>query len=276
MFKLRSPAKINLFLKILNRRNDGYHEIASLFQAIDLFDQIHFTHADQDTFTCSNSKIPINDQNLILKAVALFRRKTGYLNKFSIHLEKNIPHEAGLGGGSSNAATTLWALNEISGKIATEKQLRIWGAELGSDVPFFLTSGTAYCTGRGEIINEVAISSIHKNFTLFKPNYGVSTASVYKNLCLENLYIRNPNDDLKHYIEGRSVFYNDLEDSAFSICPKLLDFKNYLNELNLKNLTMTGSGATFFCTGIYKPHYAYPDVWHCNVSSIQREQNLWY
>lgn len=276
MFKLRSPAKINLFLKVLNRRNDGYHEIASLFQAIDLFDEIHFTHADRDTFTCSNSKVPINHQNLVLKAVKLFRYKTGFLNKFSIHLEKNIPLEAGLGGGSSNAATTLWALNEISGKNASEEELRSWAAELGSDVPFFLTTGTAYCTGRGEIINEVPMSPIHKNFTLFNPNYGVSTASVYRNLRLENLRNCDPSNDLKEYIEGRSIFYNDLEDSAFSTCPKLLDFKNYLTQFKPNNLTMTGSGATFFCTGICEPLYAYPDVWHRNASSVQRIQNHWY
>lgn len=274
MLKLRSPGKINLFLKILNRRSDGYHEIASLFQTIDLFDEISFTPSDKDVFSCSNPSVPTTDQNLILKAMALFRKKTGYLHTFSIHLEKKIPLEAGLGGGSSNAATTLWAMNEFSGRVASNEQLLQWGAEIGSDIPFFLSHGTAYCTGRGEKIEEIDALPFYKNYTLYKPNFGLSTAVVYKNLCLKNLVQRNPKDDLDRHFNGKPLFYNDLESVALSICPELLDFKNQLSKFDLQNLTMTGSGATFFCTGFHKLDLAID--WQCNVNVIQRNRQLWY
>src|SRR5262249_13981075 len=108
MLTLLSPAKINLFLRILGKRPDGYHELASLFQAIDLADTIHFSLSDADHLTCTDPAIPVDRSNLIWKSVNLFRRKTGLNFHLKIHLEKKIPHQAGLGGGSSNAATTLW------------------------------------------------------------------------------------------------------------------------------------------------------------------------
>ncbi len=144
MLTLNSPAKVNLFLRILRRRSDGYHDLASLFQAISLYDTIHFALSDHDELTCDKPGIPTDSTNLILKAADLFRRKTGLKFGLKAHLEKRIPHEAGLGGGSSNAATTLWALNQLHGQPASPDELIAWSGEIGSDITFFLSHGTAY------------------------------------------------------------------------------------------------------------------------------------
>lgn len=134
---LKSPAKVNLFLRIVGKRPDGYHELASLFQSISLYDLLHFTPSTQDVLTCTDPSLPIDKTNLIWKAVDLFRKKTNLHTFVKVHLEKNIPTQAGLGGGSSNAATTLWALNQLCGKPATDLQLSQWAGEIGSDVSFF-------------------------------------------------------------------------------------------------------------------------------------------
>lgn len=141
MLRLFSPAKINLFLRIVSKRPDGYHNLSSVFQTISLGDTLTFDFQEQgkqeDVLTCTDPHLPVNSSNLALKAAELFRRKTGIHHFYKIHLEKIIPIEAGLGGGSSNAATTLWAccqLADIQIPLATLKE---WGAEIGSDVPFF-------------------------------------------------------------------------------------------------------------------------------------------
>lgn len=150
MLTLNSPAKINLFLRILNRRRDGYHNLASLFQTVDLLDQIHLSLDERDSLSCSDPTLPVDHTNLVTKAVELFRAKTGMAFNVRAHIDKKIPAQAGLGGGSSNAATTLWGLNTLLKNPATPQQLQVWSAEIGSDVPFFFSLGTAYCTGRGE------------------------------------------------------------------------------------------------------------------------------
>ncbi|MDN3508481.1 MAG: hypothetical protein P0S93_00365 [Candidatus Neptunochlamydia sp.] len=139
--KLFSPAKLNLFFRVLNKREDGFHEIASLMQAISLGDTLHFEESHQDHLTCSDPNIPVNERNFIHKARALFRQKTGFKTPIAIHAEKKIPTEGGFGGGSGNIATTLWALNQISRMNFDEKTLRIWAGEISSDTPFFFQPG---------------------------------------------------------------------------------------------------------------------------------------
>ncbi|THG18147.1 hypothetical protein TEA_018752 [Camellia sinensis var. sinensis] len=150
---LFSPCKINVFLRITGKREDGFHDLASLFHVISLGDRIKFSLSpskSKDRLSTNVPGVPIDDRNLIVKALNLYRKKTGADNFFWIHLEKKVPTGAGLGGGSSNAATALWAANQFSGCLATEKELQEWSSEIGSDVPFFFSQGAAYCTGRGE------------------------------------------------------------------------------------------------------------------------------
>lgn len=248
MLSLKSPAKINLFLRILRRRTDGYHDLASLFQTISLYDTIHFSLSNRDELTCNKPDIPTNHINLINRATELFRRKTGLRFGLKAHLEKQIPHEAGLGGGSSNAATTLWALNQLLGKPAGLQDLMNWSSEIGSDITFFLSQGTAYCTGRGEILRELDPLPDQKLW-IAKPAEGLSTASVFKALNLEQLEVRNPEEILAEFCSGKHHYFNDLEETALKLLPPLRNFKRRLLERGFSQVVMTGSGTAFFCLG---------------------------
>ena len=149
---LFSPAKINVFLRVVRRRDDGYHDLASLFHVIDLGDDMHFSllpsGTSKDRLSCNVADVPTDESNLVIKALNLFRNKTGASERFDVDLFKRVPHGAGMGGGSGNAATTLWAANELCGRPATSQQLLEWSGDIGSDISVFFSSGAAYCTGR--------------------------------------------------------------------------------------------------------------------------------
>jgi len=248
MLQLFSPAKINLFLRVLGKRPDGYHEIASLFQAIDLGDQLTLTFSTKDTLTCSNPDLPCGDSNLITKALMLFRRQTGLNTPVAIHLEKNIPTQAGLGGGSSNAATTLWGLNALHDFPFSEQELQTWSASIGSDVPFFFSKGTAYCIGRGEKVRDLLPLSL-PSFSLIKPSVGLATPAIFQALKLQECSTLDPDQLLHDFMIGKHRFINDLEIPALRLCHSLAQIKE-------KHPTafMTGSGSTMvILSGDTKP-----------------------
>lgn len=251
---------------MLHKRPDGFHEIASLFQAISLGDFLTISPNDGcDHLTCTNPIIPTDQTNLILRAANLFRAKTGIQRYFSFALDKRIPIEAGLGGGSSNAATTLWGLNELTGAEIGQDILREWAAELGSDVPFFLSSGRAYAQGRGEILTEVAPVPVI-NLWIAKPNYGLSTPSVYKQ-------VKQFTQQNSH-CTSRPIFFNDLEEPAFQIAPQLKEVKRALLQHGFEQVHMTGSGTAFFCIGnLTQPHI--PNLQFFLVQFIYRDED-WY
>jgi 4-diphosphocytidyl-2-C-methyl-D-erythritol kinase len=275
MLMLQSPAKINLFLRLLYRRPDGYHELASLFQAIDLMDEIHFSLAKEDRLTCTDPTIPTDASNLILKAADLFRRKTGLTFGLQAHLVKKIPHQAGLGGGSGNAATAFWALNQLTGFKACTEDLRLWASEIGSDVAFFLSEGTAYCTGRGEILHP--LPPLPKQTAwIIKPAKGTSTPAVYKKVDLSRVAPRDPQIALRKFIDGNPEYFNDLEMPAMEVMPELVPIKKKLSGLGFHTVLLSGSGSSFFCLGdpISRPH-----IHGCAVykgSWINRTANSWY
>ena len=136
-----SPAKVNIFFRTLAKRGDGYHDIASLYTAVDYGDFLDISFAEGDCFSCSNSCLKTDASNLVMRALAIFRQRLQNDAPVAIHLEKQIPMQTGLGGGSSNAATTLWGLNELFGYPFSLNALIEMGASLGSDVPFFFSSG---------------------------------------------------------------------------------------------------------------------------------------
>ena len=272
MLKLISPAKINPFLRILKKREDGFHELASLFQAVDLVDILTFQASTEDLFTCSNPNLPVDGNNLVVKAVHLFRKKSKASFPLHIHLEKYIPVEAGLGGGSSNAATTLYALNILSGKPYSDSELADMGAELGSDVSFFFSSGTAYCTGRGEIVQDIDLPS--SSYTLYKPSFGSSTPAVYKALNLDYCSIIDPKILLNHFQNNDPHFVNDLEPAAFAVYPALESFKTALLASNFETVLMSGSGSTFICKG--RADVLVPYEFSKEVKTLRRESTNWY
>lgn len=276
MISLKSPAKINLFLRIIKKRSDGYHELASLFQAVDLCDLMHFEEAENDQLTCSNPSLPLGEENLVAKAVRLFRQKTGIHRSFAIHLEKNIPLQGGLGGGSSNAATTLWALNFLCGNPASDRELAQWGSEIGSDISFFLSSGTAYCTGRGEIFQSLSMLT-SPPLWIVKPSKGLSTAEVFRRLNPGLLPQRDPENALNLFLNENPNYFNDLEGPAFEAMPELKVLKQTLYNLGFSTVLMSGSGSSFFCIGDLEVEVLnISDLFQAKVCFLNRKPDTWY
>lgn len=252
---LFSPAKLNLFFRVLYRRGDGFHEIASLYQTISLGDVITVALAKEDKLTCDHPTLSCGASNLICRAVALFREQSGITAHYRIHLTKRIPMESGLGGGSSNAATVLWACNALTGALVSQEQLMEWGASLGSDVPFFFSEGTAYCRGRGEQLDN--LPPLPKcSLWVAKPHWGLSTAAVYQGCQPTEFFRREPSEHLisiSRLKEASAALgeccFNDLEGPAFLLSPALAEVKRSLLDLGFSSVTMTGSGSAFFCFG---------------------------
>ena len=244
--RLRSPAKINLFLHIHAKRNDGYHDLSSLIQAVSLFDYLTVSFQDSDKFLCSIPELQGN-HNLVIRARDLFRQKTGWMQPVMIALEKHIPMEAGLGGGSGNAATILWGLNQLSGLAVPESELQQWSAELGSDIPFYFSHGTAYCEGRGELVTNLS-SDTMSEVTLVKPDVSLKTPAVFQEFRPTSIDPSRSQILLKQFQEGNPQYENDLEKAAFSLKPELISTKSELSS-QASNVSMSGSGSSFFCIG---------------------------
>jgi len=272
---LSSPSKVNLFFRVIAKRSDGFHEIASLYQAIGLFDTLYFKRSDALQVTCSDKTLLCDDSNLVTKALRLFQSKTGIDLSVHIHLVKNIPVQAGLGGGSGNAATTLFGLNELYGRPATHKELEVWSSELGSDVPFFFSSGSAYCTGRGEMLENVGPLTLPSHLTIVKPLEGLSTPLVYKNCRVDEFPSRDPEKSLQSFMQGGAEFYNDLEIPSFAILPSLKETKAMLASSGFSHVVMCGSGTAFFCIGEGSIEQD-SSLLIRKVPIIQRKDNGWY
>jgi len=267
-----SPSKLNLFFRVLRKREDGFHEIASLFQSINLGDTLDVQISAIDSLTCTDPEVPLNSSNLILKALDLFRRKTGLDFSASFHLVKRVPMQAGLGGGSANAATTLWALNELLGHPVSLEKLIDWSKELGSDVTFFLSSGTAYCTGRGEIVQNFPPLP-NASLWIAKPFYGLATPLVFK-ACTPSVFEqRDPLKTTESFYNSAPLYFNDLEIPAMEIKPELALLKKELLSMGFETVVMTGSGTSFFCLGDFIPKEI-PGVNFYKVEFIQRTCNF--
>jgi 4-diphosphocytidyl-2-C-methyl-D-erythritol kinase len=271
-FTYFSPAKVNLFFKILFKRKDGYHEIASLYQTINLGDFLHIRLGNKDSFKCSDSDIS-NNENLVCKAIDLFKKKTNLSFHADIFLEKNIPLQAGLGGGSSNAATALFAINELLKNPVSLQDLVEWSKYIGSDVAFFLSQGTAFCSGRGEIFKDIKQPQKFSAF-IAKPKFGLSTQDVYKNVKIDFLDKNDVSEALKAYSLGKFDFFNDLEKAAFSVNPELKKIKDELYSMGFSKVLMTGSGSAFYCLGENLPKNS--DISFYKVEGIWRNSDKWY
>jgi 4-diphosphocytidyl-2-C-methyl-D-erythritol kinase len=237
-----SPAKLNLSLRILSKRPDGFHEIETLMVKLPgLADEISMVRADVFSFTCSDPDLPTDSGNLVVRAVEAMVERSGQAQPFHLHLEKRIPHGAGLGGGSSNAATVLLALNSQLAQPLPPQELHHLAAGIGSDVPFFLYAGAAWCRGRGELI-EAAPTPPALPIVLFKPAFGVSTADAYRD-CLG----AEPLPGIRYdpYLLDGIELVNDLEKPVFAKHRYLAELKDWLqNRRDTKTVFMSGSGST--------------------------------
>jgi 4-diphosphocytidyl-2-C-methyl-D-erythritol kinase len=258
-----SPAKINLSLHVLGKRSDGYHELFTQMQTVSLGDFIAIDTAEYDSLLCSDPEIPTDGTNLVWRAVESFRNETGWQEPLSIQLDKNIPAQAGLGGGSSNAATTLWALNAMTGRPLEVERLIELGASIGSDVPFFFNYGGAICRGRGEIMEDV--DSQRKKYTIVKPHYG---------LCTKEVFAKTVRYSTEIDCNNPIYFHNDLENAAFLLKPELAKLKADLLARGYDKVMMTGSGSALICEGNGDPTGI--ECQFFQVRGIGRFINEWY
>lgn len=244
---LLSPAKINLSLRILGKRPDGFHEIETRLVRLAFGDTVEIEHLGTGTtvnFTCSDPTVPADESNLALKVLRAFESRTGTQSSWRIHLEKRIPHGAGLGGGSSNAATVLRAANELSGNPLSLPQLLEIAAQIGSDVPcFLLDSPAADGTGRGEIVQPAPFPH-QLHVVLIKPPFPVPTPWAYKKWADSR---EIPGVLYAPQLCEWGTMVNDLERPVFQKYLLLPALKNWLLEHGeTRAALMSGSGSTMF------------------------------
>jgi len=242
---LAALAKINLSLRILAQRPDGFHEIETLMAPITLADELEVSHCTESgiRFTCNDPELPAGSENLCVKAAKAFFESSGVEHGIAISLMKKIPHGAGLGGGSSDAAAVLKGLNELFGHPLVQEELQQIAATLGSDVSFFLGSGPSWCRGRGEIL-ESATSLPERRILLVKPPFSVATPWAYKRFAeLKNTALIL-NTEIPQYI-GEIKVTNDLEFPVFEKHMILPVMKSWLRgHSGVESAFMTGSGST--------------------------------
>jgi 4-diphosphocytidyl-2-C-methyl-D-erythritol kinase len=197
-FSLLSFAKINLGLRVIGRRSDGYHELCTTFQTVSLADEISFAPADELRLTCSDPQIPVGAGNLIIEAARMLQERFAIRSGASIHLTKRIPTAGGLGGGSSNAAVALLGLTRLWELQADAEELHDLASALGSDVPYFLVGGTALGTGRGTEIEPLPEIEA-KKLLIVTPDVSVSTREAFNRLAVRNLTSGEVNRILLNY-----------------------------------------------------------------------------
>jgi len=283
--QVKTPAKINLILEILSKREDGFHEIQSIMQAISLYDCLNIEAEEIDSHVAlrmtkdrniielsgNSSLIPYDETNLVYKAAELFLQKTRLSGKkINIHIEKNIPVAAGLAGGSSNAAGTLWGLNQLFDNILKTSELHELASQMGSDINFCLEGGTNIATSRGEILSKSSTPDL--NIAIIKPkNLFVSAKEAYTKYAALS---KKP--EIKGLEEMKSVIFennpdkiakllrNHLEKAILSDYSEIQEIKNYLIQKGCKNALMSGSGPSVF--GIYEGEIDLSDAkpeWEC-------------
>jgi 4-diphosphocytidyl-2-C-methyl-D-erythritol kinase len=280
--RLKSPAKVNLRLEILKKRGDGYHEIRTIFQKLNLSDTIQFSLGKERgiTITTSHTGLPVGENNLVYKAARAILSRSGYRGGVYAHIEKRIPLGAGLGGGSSNAAATLKALNQLLGLGLSIEELMTMGIRIGADVPFFFLDAGAIATGIGEKLERVELP--HLWYILIYPNFEVLSRWAYQNFQAtrglrqtlparagakassvsipSNLQSLDRADKgltkMKFRIKIREflatpagipgILLNDLEEVVSKEFPQIGQMKEILSAAGSMGTLMTGSGPTVF------------------------------
>jgi 4-diphosphocytidyl-2-C-methyl-D-erythritol kinase len=239
-----APAKINLSLKILGRRNDGFHELDTLIAPISLYDEIRLDKGRHGIkFRCDDPSVPQGDDNLAVRAAKAFFETTKIEPAISIELKKKIPHGAGLGGGSSDAASVLLALNELFDTKLSRETLTEMAEPIGSDVPFFLFQSAALCKGHGEMVSPVELNR-ELSILLLKPAFAVSTAWAYSRW-QNSREIPGIRYVAQEFADQN--FVNELERSVFEKFVFLAQLKMWLlSQPGVGAALMSGSGSTMF------------------------------
>ncbi|WP_437190745.1 4-(cytidine 5'-diphospho)-2-C-methyl-D-erythritol kinase [Planctomicrobium sp. SH527] len=258
-----TPAKLNLSLKVLGRRADGYHDLQTVMLSVQHYDVLQFSPAESGTVqlaceTCfprsfvTSTVLEANDRNLVIRAARLLKQQTGATDGVSIQLLKRIPMEAGMGGGSSDAAATLVALNQLWELKLSLSDLHELAAQLGSDVNFFLESPVAgICSGRGESIEAIpVVGKLH--FVIVKPLFGLSTAKVFQEWATQQASVSHSMDEVQAALASSSVqrigsvLGNDLTEPALQLDSRLKSVLQRLAKEDVAGSGMTGSGSSCF------------------------------
>jgi len=264
--QIQAPAKINLFLKVLDKREDGFHNIVSIFRKIGLFDDLSLVIESAPYFSCKiigDFNFP-DEENLIWKAAQLFSSFIKRSLCFTITCKKNIPEGSGLGGGSSDAAATLIAANELMGRPCRRTELKTLSEKLGSDVPFFIdTSSTALISGRGEVISPVQTSDKTYWLVIVYPGFKISSGTAYKRFDSWNEFNTKLIDNREHVSAlSKSLctqvrqprdtwkFGNDFEEILLDEYPVYTYIKKHLVQSEALFTLLTGSGSAYF--GIFE------------------------
>lgn len=248
-----SPAKVNLLLKVLSKREDGYHNLFSVVDVMSLYDILHMEEEPSGNVLVQDDKglLPEGDKNTVFRAVMLLKRRYGIGRGIRIFIEKNIPIGSGLGGPSSNAATTLKALKVIWGLDIKDEALMALGAEIGADVPLFLYGGSCMMEGIGERITPLSLPRLW--YLVVYPNMVLSTAEVYRRLKI--VLTKGENDikltgNLATAYDVSRILENDLENVGTLMCPTIQDVKGRLMGAGSIGALMSGSGSSVF--GIFE------------------------
>jgi 4-diphosphocytidyl-2-C-methyl-D-erythritol kinase len=246
-----SPSKINLYLEVLGRRDDGYHEIRSIAVLTELCDTVVLARrASGITVAAANPEVPTGPENLCHRAAELVLRHCGVRAGVAIRIEKQIPIAGGMGGGSSNAAATLWGLNLLNGLGLPREALMRLGAEVGSDVPLFFSRGAAFVSGRGEQVEELPALR-PRWLVIANPGMQISTASVYQRLRLPLTSEETGSRMRALFQSGQeeaalSCCFNRLEDVVLTAFPAISALKQRLSSGGASPVLVSGSGPTVF------------------------------
>ena len=264
--KVKAFAKINLCLDVLRRKENGYHEVEMVMTNVDIFDVLEIKELEEKKILLKsyNTDLAMDESNLIYKAIALLQKETGKTFGVEVLLEKNIPMEAGMAGGSADAAATLKAINELFALGVSDERLLELGASLGADIPFCIMGGTVLASGIGEKLRR--LSPLPKmKLLIVKPKAGLSTKKVYESLDIDGLnkagFIHKDVDEMVSVIESDEAdktkiekiavrLNNILEVPSIRLLPLIADIKQKMLDNNCLGALMSGSGTAIF--GIYE------------------------
>jgi 4-diphosphocytidyl-2-C-methyl-D-erythritol kinase len=248
---LQAPAKVNLYLEVLAKRADDYHDIATLMVAVTLYDTLAFKEEDSGEvrLLCEHPGLATGPDNLVCRSARLLRQRTGCTRGATVHLTKRIPLAAGLAGGSSDAAATLAGLNGLWGLGLSQRDLASLAAELGSDIAFFFSTPVAWCTGRGERVEPLALGR-PLWFVLVSPSFGLSTADVYRGVRVPEQ--PESGQAIRRAVEAGDIeeigrrLHNRLQPVAERLAPEIAVLSERLRRLGPAGQLMSGSGSTLF------------------------------
>ncbi|MFR1709902.1 MAG: 4-(cytidine 5'-diphospho)-2-C-methyl-D-erythritol kinase [Clostridium sp.] len=250
--KIKAYGKVNIALDILGKKEDGYHILKMIMQTVNIYDELTFTKGKEGIHITSNKDfVPTDNRNLVYKAIDLFCTTYGIKREVDVHIEKNIPVEAGMAGGSTDAAAALKAMRDLYRPDVSNEELRELGVKLGADVPYCIEGGTALCEGIGEIITPLK-SFKDKLMVVVKPEFGVSTVETYKGFKLDEVKKHPMVDNIIEAMENDDVEYvaknmmNLLELVTIKKHKEIQDIKEFMCKEGALGAMMSGSGPTVF------------------------------